>query len=797
MVSHTPLRPEAGDPESPPPAGPPQRTTGFHRWVERVVAASLSWGWLTVVIGLGTGLTAWTLAADDRVFVIENDLRVPQRFEALEWMGIATVVVFTVYGAVWAWRRFKGSGEHFGEIAQSLNRYAFVLALSPLFGGLAYRGLEAKHKFITLLLCAGITVGMGVLIYRVAALVERPASLAAKRRRFSELAPALALIAIGCFYAWYMSSLALLDHRNLGTHIYDLGIYDNLFYRTTHGDFLGCGYCKGGTHVAAHFDPIIWVFSPIYKLNPRAETILVLQSTWLATGVVPLYLLARRRLGNAWFGVLLAGIYTLYPALHGANMFDFHSLTLVIPSLIWLIYLSDSGSKFAYWFVLLLMLLTREDMSLLACFVGLYGIITRRPLTGIMTILLSLGYLYYVKTEMMPDSGLLMQGGKETMSYIYFYEDMIPHHDEGMKGLIISFFTNPVFVVKMLLIESKAFFFLALGLPLLFLPVLSGKKTIIMAYGLVFIGLATRRHMYSLHFQYSSVLFPVLLASMPDAVARAGSGRLARGLGLTARRLQWTLMITALLSTFLVSWKFGAWISNDAFKAGWNRLARNPGAEKIERYEKTRELVAMIPREASVSSTSGLGPQVSNRMDVKKWPSYRDIDFLLLYTKGFKKKDNRRLDRLLKRGEYRLLDGGMGVELFELVPKDERDAAREAARDLPPRAKGKKKKKKKGKRKSKADKDAIHDPNKDADEDDEDDEDDVDVAAGKAAAKGTTKPKKPADKGSGKDVDKGSDKDADDPARKAPSKSKDAKKGPKAPAKPKRPKGRAREPLKE
>ena len=59
-------------------------------------------------------------------------------------------------------------------------------------------------------------------------------------------------------------------------------------------------------------------------LSPRAETLLVLQSVWLATGVAPLYLLGKKRLGNPWFGVLLAATYVLYPALHGANLFDFH-----------------------------------------------------------------------------------------------------------------------------------------------------------------------------------------------------------------------------------------------------------------------------------------------------------------------------------------------------------------------------------------------------------------------------------------------------------------------------------------
>ena len=722
MASHAPLRQPNGETAAPPPPGPRRSTTRFHRWVEDLVEATLSWGWLTVLIGLGPGMTAWMLAADDREFVAANDLSITNRHDMLKWMVASLLVISAVYLGVWAYRRARGQGERLGEVAQSLNRYTFLLAFTPLLGGLAYRGLETKHQFITLLLCGVLSIGFGVLVYRIAALAERPSGAPPRAvPRWKKVAPVLTMIGIGAFYAWYMSSLTLLDHRNLGTHVYDLGIYDNIFYRTANGDFLGCGYCKGGKHMAAHFDPIIWVLSPIYELYPRAETLLVLQSTWLSLGVVPLYLLAVRRLRNPWFGVLLAGIYAMYPALHGANSFDFHSLTLVVPSLLWAIYLVDAGSKVGYAIALMFMLITREDMSLLACFIGVYAIITRRPITGILTIVAALGYLYTIKTQVMPDSGLLMQGGKDSMSYIYFYEDMIPHREEGMKGLVISFFTNPVFVLKMLLIESKAFFFLALSVPLLFLPVIAGRKTVIMAYGMIFLGLASRRHVYSLHFQYSVALFPVLLAAMPDAVARASSGRVARGLGLSQRRLAWTLMITSLMATFLVSWKFGGWLANDSFKTGWNRLARSPGEDKIDRYAKTRELVSMIPQDASVSSTSGLGPQISNRMDVKKWPSYRDCDYLLLYTKGFKKKDDRRLDRVLKRGEYRKVDGGHGVELFELVPKEERDAARKEARDR------RRDKTKRGTARDR-DKDKDKDRDKDGPEDDPRDEDNEEAA---------------------------------------------------------------------
>ncbi|MCX4244485.1 DUF2079 domain-containing protein [Paraliomyxa miuraensis] len=654
-------------------------------FVERVVAGFWSWGLVALLVVISPGLAMWPLAhPDDRDYVIANDLDADQRVAIIKTMLLLALPMALCYLGFHLVRLRRGGRPSLGDSARRLNRFAFVIMVAPLLAVLAHRGIEEKHEFLTLVVIGVCTGILGVFTHRVLGL-RTPKSVP-ELIRWRWLPP-LCAMGLAVFYALYASHLALLDHRNLGTHVYDLGIYDNVFWRTVNGDFLGCSYCKTGKHVSAHFDPIIAVFSPLYMLSPRAETLLVLQSVWLATAAAPLYLLATRRLGNPWFGVLLVALYVLYPALHGVNLFDFHSLTMVVPSLTWAIYFIDVGARWRYWLVLVLMLLTREDMSLLACFVGAYAVLQRRPWTGVATVVVALSYLAFVKLEMMNDSGLMMAGGKDSMSYVFFYEDMIPHESEGLKGLIISLVTNPGFVLKVLLMEQKVFFALALLGPLLFLPFIAGRKTVIMVYGLIFLGLASRRHVYSLHFQYSSVLFPVLLASLPDAIARASEARVVRALGISSRRLSWTLMWTCLLATALTSIKFGAFVPNDSFKAGWNSIVRNPKQEHRDRYEKVKELAASIPPDAPVSSTSGLGPHISNRRDVYKWPAYREADYLLLHSSKFDKKDKRRLERLVKRGEYRRIDGGLGIELFEKVPEEERKAIQKADRD----ARGKRK----------------------------------------------------------------------------------------------------------
>lgn len=649
------------------------------RAIDGLVRAATSWLALTLAIAVAPALAVWPLLHFDEIeFVLENKLDSDLRVDILEAMALSAVCVFAFYVATHFWLRSKRAAVDFATTCRELNRYTFVTLTFPIVTGLLYRDMEAHHEILTLTLIAIVTGFAAVFIYRLHELVDM-------RTRQRPKAPTwkhwLGVCLLFAFYGGYLSFLALLDHRNLGTHIYDLGIYDNIFWNTTFDDFLGCSYCKLDNHISAHFDPLIFLFTPIYRLAPDAETILVLQSVWLGMGVFPLFLLAQRRLGNPRLALVCCAIYVLYPALHGVNLFDFHSLTMVVPTIIWLIYFIDSGAKVPLWIALALMLMTREDMPLLACFLGAYAMLQRRHLTGLLMVFVSLTYLAIVKLFIMPDPGLLMSS-KESMSYAYFFEEMIPQQDEGAKGFVISLLTNPIYALKVLFKQDRIFFFMVLLQPLLFLPLLAARKRFMMIYGLLFLGLASRTYVFNLHFQYSSVLFPILVASLPDGTDTLARSRIVDLFHIDRRRMHSTILLTAFVSTALVSLKFGAMVPNDHFKAGWNHLSRRLDTE---RYEFLQSLIARIPKDAPVCTTSSLGPHVSSRDSAHKWPVCKDAEYALLLTGRFGKKDERRLERNVRRGRMVKIDGGHEIELYRFVdaPKAAPASQRKTSRERP------------------------------------------------------------------------------------------------------------------
>lgn len=628
-----------------------------------------AWGWQLVRLALvvcAIGSALWTFGElEAREFLLENDLEVKRRHQAVGAVGATFVAALSAW--ILQWRRGPRAPDALLGALRRVNGWLTPWLALPVVLLLSVPEIESKHEHLTLALVVVAALPLGFAVYRLAG----PTGLRRFMGRTERWLPVVLVAVAMLGYAAYVSRLALIDHWNLHTQVYDLGIYDNTVWNTAHGKFLGCSYVRTGRHTSAHVDPLLALLVPFYWLYPRAETLLVFQTVWLALGALPLYRIAVRRLDNRWYGVGMAATYLMYPALHGVNMFDFHSLTMSVPLTLAVMDALDEGRMRRYWVLFGLLILAREDMTLLSCGIGLYLIVTRRVRAGLVTIGIAAVYLAVVKIFVMPESALLMKGGRESYSYTYFYEDMIPHSSEGARGLLVSLLTNPAFALKVLLLEDKVHFFACLLLPLLFLPLASGRRVATLLYGLTFIGLASRRHVFSLYFQYSSVLFPFLLAATAHGIARVAEHDAVRAFRLDPSRVRPTLAGMVLLVTGLVSWKYGVLVENDAFRAGWTKLTRDPSSHVRERYRRVRAMVDQIPPDASVSSSTSIGPHVSSRAEAHRWPVVKDADYLLLRTNELSGKkrarERRKYDRYLKSGKYEVIDAFGAIKLLRRV----------------------------------------------------------------------------------------------------------------------------------
>jgi hypothetical protein len=396
---------------------------GTEEFAERL-GVMASWAVWPVFYAIALGSSAWALT-HGRATVLrlaDNSISYEQRVQLAVWVSAALGVVTLCYvsvGVVQRWRSGRWNGM---AAVGTLNRRLVGLLALPFVVAIAKRGIEQSEPIWTLLLTVVAATLIAASVYALPILRERDEEVPVApgwRDKLSPWATALVLMLLWLAYGYVLSHFAITNHHGFNTRTTDLGYYDNIFYQSLHGRPLGCTFIKGGTHTSGHFDPILVLLSPLYMLRGNAELLLMLQSVWLGAGVVPIYLIAKNKLQSRGAGLVMAIAYAIYPALHGANMYEFHSLTLITPLVLWLLHFLELRRFKSYAAMLLLLCLVREDVSLLLCFVGLYGVISGRPAlrrAGLFTIMWCIVYYLTVKNVFMASNTLFNSGSKGAYS---------------------------------------------------------------------------------------------------------------------------------------------------------------------------------------------------------------------------------------------------------------------------------------------------------------------------------------------------------------------------------------------
>lgn len=433
------------------------------------------------------------------------------------------------------------------------------------------------------------------------------------------------LFGIAAVYVWILVDTQGRQHHDMHTGAYDLGIYTSLLWNTLNGDFLACPFIKGGTHMSAHFDPILALFSPILAVWRDAEALIALQAAWLAAGVYPLYHLARHHLrrfaGARAFALALAFAYLAHPALHGINLFDFHSLALSVPVLPWVVYFAERGAWKRYAGALAFLLLVREDMAFQGVCVGLYLLAAKKDRrAGLLTIAGSVAWLIVVKQVFMGDSSLLMKESQDSYAYGSYFRGLTPR-GSGMKGMLLNLLTNPMLVLEQVLVPKRLLFWAQLLVPLGLLPFFAGWRALLVTYGLTFTALATKDVVYSTHFHYSATLLPGLLCA---TVFGAGA-LLRRGRGSARTLAAWVLGAALCTSAVGAVWK----PANRDLTAAWYVIEDELAPGAIERYRALQRLKEQIGPDAAVCASGFALPHFAARKHIYHAPECREADWIV------------------------------------------------------------------------------------------------------------------------------------------------------------------------
>ncbi len=666
---------------------PRNKLQSIDTWIDNfrsMLASVTSWLPTTLAVGICLGLSTWFLFQPEIIGHIADDQAGnEERYKLLAWTAICVFAVIFFYAVMYRRSRRK-SDINLHEFTRKMNRFAVIICIVPIFLFLRTDHLGKEHPFISIIASLGIGLIGAYFAYQIAKvrqwsffkaglhhlplpLSQGKAGMGSERGR-SRWIPLIVVILLALSYMAALTHLQTIHHHNLGTRNWDFGLYINCLWHSLRGNFLGCSFIPEGTHITRHFDPILVLISPILLIYNKAETLIVFQAAWVASGAIPLYLLAKHKLGNPLFGIALSLVYLFHPAVHGPNMYDFHSIVLAFPVLLWCMYCLETERIKTYYGFLALLFLIREDTPALAAMMALYMIISGRLYrVAAITIVLATVYGLLVNLVVMANA----------YSYTYYFREIKLQGHSPTSSIFISLLTNPGFVIKYALGEERILYILKMFMPLMMLPLFSKKHYILFTWGLATTFFGSWVGFIRLGTQYSVYWLPFMLASVPFAIDNISKGRLVRALDIDPRRIRPALAMGMVLCAISMSSLYGVFWPNSSFRPGYVGFQRITTPEHAARYETIKKIQSMIPDDASVLATRRVGAHFSLRKDVWSFHRHQEEgqvpDWVIIWNTDLKRKKDKkiqipRVKYYKKSDDYDMVLNENGIKVHKRKP---------------------------------------------------------------------------------------------------------------------------------
>jgi uncharacterized membrane protein len=545
----------------------------------------------------------WLTVAADRLAPLLVACFVPTLLNFRQWYSQPLPYLVLLAGVVLLlerllWRAFGGSTEFAGAPRGANPRFEFRPALGP--GSLP------------------------------------PPSAAA---RYLPLA-AVVIAALG--YAVHASYYTIMRHQLLGTAGFDLGIFDNLMFNALHGrPFKSTVAIPDGSYLSNHAEYGMFLFAPLYALRPGADTLLILQSTFMGFAAIPLYFFACTQLPRP-LSAAIACVYVFFAPMQGANYYDFHWMPQSMLFFFWMFYAIATGKRLAIALLTIVICSIREDAAFGLIATGIFLVITGfRPLLGVVLTGVSVAWFVLVKFVIMPWAG--------PWWFADIYKDLVAAGESGYGSVVKTILVNPNYFIRQLLNETKATYTLHLLAPLAFLSVRHPALWVLMLPGFA-VTLMTTGYAptTSITFQYTTHWVPFLFAAAVIALRLRGER-----LGPAAARAS---VVALCFGVLCHSYVFGSIFQHKTFTGGFSRVQFEMSKAERQRYKDLLEVAAKIPKTASVAATELEIPHVSTRLDAYTLKvTAGDADYLLLARSHLDDDAKRRIREASVDAEYGLV----------------------------------------------------------------------------------------------------------------------------------------------
>jgi uncharacterized membrane protein len=387
----------------------------------------------------------------------------------------------------------------------------------------------------------------------------------------------------------------------------DLGNMVQAVWSTAHGHPLEITHGSTGeqmTRLGGHVDPFLALLTPLWMLWPSPLVLALAQIVVVALGALPVLWLGRRHLGSETAAGLLALSYLAYPWTATSAGAAIHPVTFAIPLYLFCVWFLETKRLVPFALCAALAMSTGELMGLPIAGLGLWYAFARGE-RRVGAAIAALGATWTVVAIFIVVPAF---SGDDSM-FFGFYDEV----GGSPQGVASMLFTDPGVVLGALVEAHDIAYFVWLGLPLLFLFMLSPGLAAVALPQLLANGLSDFRSMTDPRYHSVAAVIPFLIAATVFGIRRIGAPR--RPLAASA-----VLLTSALVALFVAPWPRAVGV----VPLG-GRQTLTPAHRQA-----LADAAAMVPAGVSVSLSNPLGAHLSGRRYVYSVPNLFDAEWVVV-----------------------------------------------------------------------------------------------------------------------------------------------------------------------
>ncbi|ERT04715.1 hypothetical protein M595_5325 [Lyngbya aestuarii BL J] len=499
--------------------------------------------------------------------------------------------------------------------------------------------------------------------------------------------------------AFFVICLLLTLHRYFSFYAsYDHGIFNQVFWNNSHGRFfqsslssaLSTNVVHQGEYpdvsyhrLGQHFTPALLLWLPFYALFPSPVTLIFLQVTLVTAAGLVLYILARQHLEPPLSALITVSFYAAN-AVIGPTLANFHDVCQIPLFVFSLLLAMEKRKWWLFWLLAVLILGVREDSGVVLFGVGVYMTLSQRyPKQGIAVCIFSFSYMILL-------TNLIMPLFSEDISQRFMMERFGQYAD-GEEASTLEIIWGMISNPWRLMVELFTPFFgtlkylLGQWLPLAFVPAVAPASWMIAGFPLLKLFIAKGESVLSITIRYAMTVVPGLFYGSILWWANRQQQNSEQQLPERKFKRFWLFCIGLSLFFTLTSNPNRTlyFLIPDSVQP-WVYI---PVTKQWSHVNQFRPLLAQIPPDASVATTTYIIPHLSSRREVLRFPQFElrndageivKMDYILLdlwqmqqYQEGFKRERGQLkeiipiLDQFTATNEYGIIGFKDGVILFQ------------------------------------------------------------------------------------------------------------------------------------